>query len=345
MPELRLPGRESVCRVLDGDARALLADVLGGRRAFVVSDAGVATAHPELVGASPHHLVGQGEQHKTLASVAQVADALLAAGADRGTVLVGVGGGLVCDLAGYVASTWMRGCPLVLVPTTLLAQVDAALGGKTAVNHAGVKNLLGTFAPAEAVVVDPTLLATLPPDLLLEGAAELIKHALIADAGLLAELERAVTGPVDAAVLGPFVPRAAAIKAALVQADPREQGERVLLNLGHTLGHALEAATGLRHGRAVAVGTAAALRVSVAEGLLAAAHADSMIALLDRAGLPTSLAACPGEPRREELVALMSHDKKVRDGRATWVLLDAPGHAVARQVPVARLAELVDAVA
>lgn len=323
-----------------------LSTVLAGRRALLVTDDGVLAAWPGLFEGRATIVIGQGEEYKTLATLGKVLDAALAAGLTRSDVIVGVGGGLVCDVAALAASTWMRGCGLVLVPTSLLAMVDAALGGKTAVNHGGVKNLIGTFYPAQTVLLAPEALTTLPEPLLVEGLAEMIKHGVIADRELFDEIRLRLQDGVDA--LLPLVEQAVQIKAEVVLLDPHEHGPRMLLNLGHTLGHAVEAVTGLRHGRAVAVGIVAAARLSVRRGMLAEAELETLVATLCEAGLPTSLAEAEVTASPHALIDAMRHDKKNRGEIVNLVLLDRIGAAriVACEPSVlAELAELADALA
>lgn len=343
MTELRFPSSEQISRLQHGEARHLLEATIGQRRALVVTDAGVAAALPELLDGWDVVVLEQGEAHKSLAAVAQIADAALELGLTRRDVIVGIGGGLVCDVAALAADLWMRGCGLVLVPTTLLAQVDAAIGGKTAVNYGHIKNLLGSFRPADTVIIDAALLKTLPHALLVEGMAELIKHAIIADGALFVELEQQLTPACSPTEIAPFLARATSIKAELVQADPTERGPRMLLNFGHTLGHAIEESTGLRHGRSVALGMVAAARLSAHRGLCSAEDVARIVALLSRIGLPTSLAAAAlasdAAPERETLLARMRHDKK----GANIVLLQQLGKAVVVPATAADLEELVDA--
>jgi 3-dehydroquinate synthase len=272
--------------------------------------------------------VPDGERSKSLARAARLYDALLAAGADRGSVVVALGGGMVGDLAGFVAATLLRGLPLVQVPTTLLAMVDSSVGGKTGVNLARGKNLVGAFHQPRLVWIDAATLATLPPPQLRAGLAELVKHAAIRDAGLFerleAEGERLLAGEPERFV--PLLERSCAIKAEVVAQDEREAGLRMLLNFGHTLGHAVESLAryrGVLHGEAVAMGMAFAARRSEALGLAPAGTADRLVALLGRLGLPSEL---PRHPRRAYLAAL-SVDKKRRDARIRFVVLRGIGRA------------------
>jgi 3-dehydroquinate synthase len=273
--------------------------------------------------------VPDGERSKSLAQAGRLYDALLAAGADRGSAIVALGGGVVGDLAGFVAATLLRGVAVVQVPTSLLAMVDSSVGGKTGVNVARGKNLVGAFHQPRLVWIDAATLRTLPPRQLRAGLAEVVKHAAIRDAGLFAALEAEGEGLLEPGAPERFVPlleRNCAIKAAVVAADERESGLRMLLNFGHTLGHAVEALAkyrGVLHGEAVAIGMAFAARRSEALGLAEPGTAARLVALLERLGLPTAL---PKHPRRAYLAAL-SVDKKKRDGRIQFVALRSIGRA------------------
>lgn len=268
--------------------------------------------------------VEDGEGAKTLAHAGRLWQEMLTTGGKRDSRLADVGGGTVCDLGGFVAGCFLRGIELVQVPTTLLGQVDAAIGGKTGVDLPGGKNTVGLFHHPRLVVAETTFLTTLPAEELRSGLVESVKMALLLDPELLerieAELPELLAGHPEA--LGPVVAASAAAKIAVVERDPTEQGERKLLNFGHTLGHALEAALGyrgLRHGEAVAYGILFALRLAVAHGLdpaLARRTRD----LLARFGLPPL-----PELEPPELLAPMGRDKKARESGLAWVLPAALG--------------------
>jgi len=274
--------------------------------------------------------IRDGDREKNFAQVEELVDRLADLGADRGTCVVAIGGGVTGDLAGFAAAVYMRGAGLAMVPTTLLAQVDAHIGGKTGVNGRRVKNLAGAFHPPLLVVADPCLLATLPDRELAGGLAEVVKTALIGDAALFERLEAALVGDVDArrdpALLEACVCACAAVKGGVVTRDPWELGERRLLNLGHTLGHALEAqsAYGLSHGEAVSIGLVAALQVAVARGAATLELLDRTRGLLRACGLPTT----PPEFDSDDLQGRLRHDKKRRDGRLFFVLPRALGDVV-----------------
>lgn len=274
------------------------------------------------------HVIPDGERSKSLRQAEKLYDALLAAGADRSCVLIALGGGVVGDLTGFVAATLLRGVAFVQVPTSLLAMIDSSVGGKTGVNVRRGKNLVGAFHQPRLVWIDAATLKTLPRRELLAGLAEGVKHAAIRDAKLFDRLERDLERllALDPEVLLPFLARNCAIKAEVVSRDEREAGERMLLNFGHTLGHAVEALSryrGILHGEAVAMGMAFAARRSEELGLAEPGSAVRLAALLARAGLPTEL---PRFPRRAYLEAI-SADKKRKDQQIRFVALRAIGRA------------------
>ena len=280
-----------------------------------------------------------GEDHKDWKTLDIVFDALLRARADRRTVLVALGGGVVGDMAGFAAATYQRGIAHVQVPTTLLAQVDSSVGGKTAINHPLGKNMIGAFHQPLAVIADTGTLATLPPRELGAGLAEVVKYGAIHDLAFLAWIEQNAAALVarDPAALAHAIRRSCEIKAAVVARDERESGARALLNFGHTFGHAIESATGYGtwlHGEAVAIGMALAARFSVRLGRITQADADRLVALLERLGLPVR----PPAITRDAWLEYMGRDKKNEAGRITLVLLDRLGSAtVVKDAPGAEL--------
>ncbi|MGE5595508.1 MAG: 3-dehydroquinate synthase [Hyphomicrobiales bacterium] len=305
-------------------------------RAFVISDTAVgpiavpgAMASLSAAGYVARSFeIPAGEAEKTLATVARVYDWLIGERVERSDFVVCLGGGVVTDLAGFAAATCLRGIAFVHVPTSLLAMVDAAVGGKTGVDHPLGKNLIGAFAQPRAVVIDPRLLESLPHRHLVNGWAEVLKHGLILDETLVSDLEDDAADP--AALMSPtLIARSVAIKAAVVSDDEREAGRRTLLNYGHTVGHAIEAVTGYStylHGEAVAVGMHAAGRIAVEMGLLMPEELERQQRLIRLYGLPER---APGLDAAAILDATLS-DKKVRGGSVRWVLLEGIGRAVVR---------------
>jgi 3-dehydroquinate synthase len=280
-----------------------------------------------------------GEQHKNWETLNGIFDALLASRAERRTTIIALGGGVVGDLAGFAAAVYQRGVPFIQVPTTLLAQVDSAVGGKTAVNHPLGKNMIGAFYQPVAVVADTDTLATLPKRELAAGIAEVVKYGVIQDAGFFdwldANMDRLVNREAEALTYA--IERSCAIKAAIVARDERETGDRALLNYGHTFGHAIETALGYGewlHGEAVAAGMVLAARLSQHLGLIGAAEVERIATLLERAGLPV---AAP-DLGVERYLELMGHDKKVQGGRMRFILAKRLGEAfISADVPRAAL--------
>ena len=287
--------------------------------------------------------IPDGEEHKTLDTAARLYDRAFAAGLDRDCPLIALGGGVIGDITGFAAATYLRGVPFVQVPTTLLAQVDSSVGGKVGVNHPRGKNIIGAFYQPVLVLADVGTLRSLPARELRAGIAEVIKYGVILDADFFAwlenNLERLLTK--DAAALAYAVEVSCRLKAQVVEADETEQGFRQILNYGHTVGHAVEALTGYRalvHGEAVGLGMVAAARLAVLLGMLDAAHSRRIEALVRRAGLPTEIPAGLGA---EELWATMARDKKARAGRVTFILPEAIGRVrIVPEVPAAAFGRL-----
>jgi shikimate kinase/3-dehydroquinate synthase len=340
-------------------AGALLAPRMEQKRAVIVTDDTVARLHlPALLRgldetgiAAQQIVVPHGEASKSLQSWQNVVDRLLEARLERRTTVIALGGGMVGDLAGFAAATTLRGVPFVQVPTTLLAQVDSSVGGKTAVNTAQGKNLVGAFYQPRMVLADTGTLATLPPRELRAGYAEIAKAGLIGDAAFFAWCEAngaAVVGG-DRDAQAEAIMRACAFKAAVVGDDEREEKPndgRALLNLGHTFGHALEAeygySGGLLHGEGVAVGLGLAFRLSVRLGHCQAADAERVVAHVAAMGMPAELRMLNRRFAAETLIAHMRRDKKVRDGALQFVLARGIGQTfTARDVPVAAVTELL----
>jgi 3-dehydroquinate synthase len=335
-----------------GSLGARIAALRPGAKVAIVSDATVAKLHLAKteaalgaagIAAAPI-VVPPGEASKSMAVFEQVCEGIIAGRIERGDLVVALGGGVVGDLAGFAAATVRRGLDYVQVPTTLLAQVDSSVGGKTAIDSRHGKNLIGAFHQPILVVADTALLDTLPPREFRAGYAEVAKYGLINDAGFFAWLEsnwRQVFAG------GPPREHAIAVscraKAAIVARDERETGDRMLLNLGHTFGHAFEAAAGfsdrLLHGEAVALGMALAFAFSARRGLLPVADAERVTRHLAEVGLPTRVTEVPGPaPSLEQLMDLIAQDKKVQRGALTFILTHGIGRSfVARDVAPAEL--------
>jgi 3-dehydroquinate synthase len=332
-------GNRSYSIVVEPDALARvgtrLRELRVGSRAVVMTDAAILREHGAAVVAGLEAAgllvtvleVPEGEAAKTLAVAEHCWDRLLAAGADRTSTILALGGGAVGDLAGFVAATYMRGANFVPLPTTVLAQVDASIGGKTAIDHPKAKNLIGAFHQPRLVVVDPAVVLTLPDRDFRSGLAEIVKHGIVLDAGYFDDVERSAAALVgrDLVTLTRIIGGSCRLKAAVIQRDPEEKGEwRFSLNYGHTIGHALEAATRFdtwTHGEAVSLGIVAEARLAERLGLADAATSRRQEALLEAVGLPIRGARV--DP--EAVLAAIAHDKKARDGRVPFVLAPSIG--------------------
>ena len=330
-----LPGR--TCRVLAGPGLLAQTGTLcagAGLRGgcAVITDENVGPFHGAAViealtsaGFSPQLLaVPAGEHSKSMTAAEGLVDRLLAAGLDRGSFVVALGGGVVGDLAGFVAAIYLRGIPCVQIPTTIVAQVDSSVGGKTGVNARAGKNLIGAFHQPRLVLADILTLETLPDREYREGFAEVIKHAVIRDAAMLDDLDPAAAR----ASLAPLIARNIAIKAGIVSQDEEERaGLRALLNFGHTVGHAIENVAGygkFLHGEAISLGMAAALEISQRKYGLSAADAGRFRAKLQAYGLPVTM---PSDLDTGALLAAMRHDKKFSEGRIRYVVTPRLGEA------------------
>ncbi len=332
-----------------------IAEILPAPRAVIVTNetvgplygealpAGLAGAGVEVLGVVQ---LPDGEEHKDLTTLARVYDELLGARADRKTAMVALGGGVIGDLAGFAAATYQRGVPLVQVPTTLLAQVDAAVGGKTGVNHPQGKNLIGAFYQPRAVIADTDTLDTLPDRELRAGLAEVIKYGLIRDPDFFEYLEGTAESVLarDREALGQAIHRSCQNKADVVAADEREADQRALLNLGHTFAHAIETGTGYTtwlHGEAVAAGMVMAAEASHRLGLLCGDDRERIRTLIGRCDLPVT---GPPELSMGDYLRIMGVDKKADAGRVRYVLMAGIGGAfVTGDVPEEVIREAIEA--
>jgi 3-dehydroquinate synthase len=338
---VNLPGSEYDITVQAGvlaDAGQHLRRLTQSKKAAVVTDNHVGPAYAgkleqslvaagfEVIRAS----VSAGEDRKTLAVAGTIYDQLLSAGIERNTPVLALGGGVIGDMAGFVAATILRGVPFIQVPTTLLAMVDASVGGKTGVNHPVGKNLIGAFHQPRAVLIDPATLETLPVRELRSGLAECIKHDIIRDADGFAHLEKNITRTMklDMDYLTELVAHNVAIKARVVELDQFENGERAHLNFGHTFGHAIETVSkySYAHGECVALGMIAASRAAREMAMLDDISVERIVAVIDQAGLPTGGLSLP----IDSVLSAMNFDKKVKSGRVRFILPDRIGHVVIR---------------
>jgi 3-dehydroquinate synthase len=330
------------------DAAKQIADTTSRRSCAIISDSNVfpifgRRLESDLVeeGVKPISIVlPPGENSKTLENVARVADDMIAAGLDRHSFVIGLGGGVIGDLSGFVAAIFHRGIPHIQIPTTLLAMVDSSIGGKTGVNTAAGKNLLGAIHQPSLVIDDLDVLKTLPPRELSQGFAEIIKHAIIADPKMFAQLQRRqLTEDLEE-----LIRRNIEIKARFVADDEQDlNGQRAVLNFGHTIGHAIERAGDFRqflHGEAVSLGLVAAARISVKRAGLPGSDASEIEKLLGRSSLPTSL---PNDFDRDKIMRAVTADKKFKKGQVRFVVSPSLGSAyLSSEVTLRDIEEAVD---
>lgn len=320
-----------------GERLENLSGYLPARRRVIITDTHVLSLHGDRFPPGEVISIGTGEPIKTLETVQDIFRRLIDLEMDRSSFMVGIGGGIVCDVTGFVASTYQRGLRFGFAATTLLAQVDASVGGKNGVNFKGYKNMVGVFNQPEFVLCDPATLTTLPAREIRCGMAEIVKHAAIASPGLFDFLE---THAEDALALEPavverLVAESVEIKAGVVSRDERETGERRKLNFGHTFGHAIEKTTGVNHGEAVSAGMVAAARLSVQRGHLDIEGEKRIERLLHRLDLPVHVTI-----DLEAVIDALRRDKKRESENLHFVLLDAIGKAVVENISLARLQEL-----
>lgn len=342
MRTLTLEGQTGACAVILGESIANLGNYCAAAKRVIVTDRNVRRYHGERFARFDVVEIEPGEEHKTLQTVERLYERFLALELDRSSVVIGVGGGVVTDVTGHAAATYLRGLPFGFVPTTLLAQVDASIGGKNGVNFRGYKNLIGGIQQPRFCVCDFDLLATLPVQELRYGFAEVVKHAAIGDGVFFSYLEErwADAFALHRPAIERVVHDSLAVKIRIVRRDERERGERMQLNFGHTLGHAIEKVAGIPHGAAVSMGMVAAARLSVARGDLRQQDAERLKSLLAAMGLPTGL-----ETEKIDKAAVLDalrRDKKRFGGRINMALLEGIGTAKIATVGFDELEASVD---
>lgn len=334
MKELQIDGIAGRSHLLIGERLAALAEHVPHPRPVIVTDTNVQKLYGHAFPDWPVIEIGTGEGQKTLATAADIYRQLMALEVDRTGFLVGIGGGIVCDITGFVASTYMRGIDFGFVATTLLAQVDASVGGKNGVNLDGYKNMVGVFNQPRFVICDPYLLDTLPEKERMCGFAEIVKHAAIADEAMLTYIEanqqRALAMAPE--VMEQLVLESVVIKADIVNQDAREAGERRKLNFGHTYGHAIEKCSDLSHGEAVSAGMHVAAALSQHLGLLADSQADRLRQALTGLNLPLET-----NVDRQRVVEALGKDKKRAGQKIHFVLLEKLGAAVVQEMDIDEL--------
>jgi 3-dehydroquinate synthase len=325
-------------RILIGERLENLRRYVPEAKPVIITDVNVAKLYPLDSLAADVITIGTGEEIKTLDTVRDIYAQLLSCGADRSSFIVGVGGGLVCDITGFAASTFLRGLRFGFVATTLLAQVDASVGGKNGVNYHGYKNMVGLFHQPEFVICDPELLKTLPRKEIACGMAEIVKYGAIADPDLFAYLEQhddeilSLDGP----AIEKLVVASVGIKSSVVTRDETEKGKRRILNFGHTFGHAIEKVIGIPHGEAISMGMAVASALSVKKNLLTTQEGHRLRAVLNNLKLPTRLAI-----QHPEIIDAVEKDKKRAGNRIHFVLLNGIGNATVHEVSLEELKEVI----
>ena len=320
------------------EAGSIVRGLTKSAKAIIVTDSHVGPLHVANLAASLASAgltsitvtIPAGEDHKTLADLLPAYDRILPAGIERSTPILALGGGVIGDMAGFLASTLLRGVPFVQIPTTLLAMVDASVGGKTGVNHSTGKNLIGAFHQPIAVLIDPATLKTLPPDQIRSGLAECIKHDIIRDQRGFEHLENNIQRALnlDIAYLTELIAHNVAIKARVVEQDQFEHGERAHLNFGHTFGHAIETVShySYSHGECVAMGMTAASFMAQRLKMIDEPQYKRIVSVIEKTGLPTRGLKLD----TAAVVGAMSHDKKVKSGKLRFILPDKIGHVIIR---------------
>ncbi len=338
MQSIVVEGQTGRSEIMVGESLARLSDHLPPGRTILITDENVAHYYRLRFPECDVITIGLGEKIKTLATIESIYDRFIALEADRTTFVVGIGGGIVGDITGFAASTYMRGLDFGFVASSLLAQVDATVGGKNGVNFKGFKNMVGVFNQPRFVIADIELLKTLPAEEVACGLAEIVKHACIVDADYFDYIESHcdAIGRLDPEVMHKLVYDSVKIKAAVVNADEREAGERRKLNFGHTIGHALEKTLGISHGAAVSIGMVQAAELSREKGLLSEAEVSRITTLLDRLHLPTRI-----DFDRQAVFDAIGKDKKRENSRIKFVLLDGIGRSLVEDISIAALGQWI----
>ena len=338
MKSVQVTGSSGQSTILIGERLENLMVSCPVKQPVIITDVNVCDRYRQVFPPVEVIVINAGEKEKNLDTVRHIYEQLLAIEADRDCFLVGIGGGMVCDITGFAAATYMRGVRFGFVATSLLCQVDAGIGGKNGVNLGGYKNMVGTFGQPEFVICDPCLLKSLPPVEIRCGLAEIVKHAAIADKNLFSYLEthydRALA--LDARVIEKLVHDSVVIKADIVNRDERETGQRRKLNFGHTFGHGIEKTTGAAHGEAVSAGIVLACALAVKKGYLAARDARRVSALLEKLGLPVRL-----EFNGAAVLDAIRKDKKRTGSQIHFILLRSIGEALVEKISIEELARIL----
>jgi 3-dehydroquinate synthase len=339
MEIVNVKGSAGTSEILVGEKLRNLSHYVPVDKCIIITDTNVNDLYREKFPPCPVIVIGTGESIKTMATVQQIYDKLIQSEAQRSSFIVGVGGGIVCDITGFVASTYLRGVNFGFVSSTLLSQVDASVGGKNGVNFAGYKNMVGVFNQPRLVICDLDLLGTLPHRERSNGFAEIVKHAAIGDSDMFNYLETECENALalDSRVIQKLVADSVKIKADVVNRDEKESGERRKLNFGHTFGHAIEKNISAAHGEAVSAGMVVAAALSVKQGLLSGGDADRLKNLLKQLKLPTHFDIEP-----ERILDAMRKDKKREGDAIQFVLLEKIGKAIIRNIPLKHLEKVIN---
>jgi len=339
MKTLEIQGSTKGSTIRVGEKLQNLGNYIPSKNVVIITDVNVKRFYQNKFPPHPVITIQTGEKIKTLDTVRNIYGKLVEFGVDRSTVIVGIGGGIVCDITGFVASTFLRGVKFGFVSTTLLSQVDASVGGKNGVNFQGYKNMIGVFSQPEFVICDLNLLSTLPEKEILCGLSEIVKHAAIEDGDLFEYLEEQYQKALalDSAVIQRLVYDSVVIKSAIVNRDEKEKGERRKLNFGHTFGHAIEKTTGVRHGEAVSAGMVMASELSVKKGHLQAKNAQRIKSLLRDLKLPTRLPA-----DKKTVFDALQKDKKRKGDRIYFVFLEDMGKSFVDQISIKELEDIIN---
>jgi 3-dehydroquinate synthase len=326
-------------RILMGESLECLEHYLSGNKTVIITDQRVHRLYSKhFPSSSEFIMIGSGETIKTLHTVEFIYGQFMNMGIDRTSTAVGIGGGIVCDITGYAASTFMRGINFVFAPTTLLAQADASIGGKNGVNLNGYKNMIGTINQPQFVLMDHSVLRTLPKSEILCGVSEIIKHAAIASLDMFSYLEQNWENALNLKrkTVNKLINDSVAIKSSIVEKDEKEKGERKKLNFGHTFAHSFEKVFGISHGEAVSLGMVIAARLSVLNGLLPEGDAQRLKQLLSKFNLPVRLVFEP-----ESIIDVIRKDKKKGGDRIDLILLESLGKAIIHTISINELQEVI----
>jgi 3-dehydroquinate synthase len=334
MKVLKIKGNIRDSAIYVGEKLKNVSGYIPVERTVIITDSNVSSYYRGGFPSCPVITIGIGEKNKTLETVKEIFARLLELEIQRSSFILGIGGGIVCDITGFVASTYLRGIRFGFVSTTLLSQVDASVGGKNGVNFEGYKNMVGVFNQPEFVICDMELLRTLPKNELVNGFGEIVKHAAIGDKNMFTYIEAQYEKALDLnpEVIEKLVYDSVVIKSDVVNRDETETGERRKLNFGHTFGHAIEKTLKLPHGEAISIGMVVAAALSVKRGLLSQKKADRLISLLKKLKLPTSI-----NINMNDVVDALGKDKKREGDSIYFILLEDIGKAVIHEIPIKEL--------